>query len=221
MGACFHTFIIVSIVNIFLVELEARVLHIGCLVQKKKFEENYLEKVASLAKADHIDIVKQHGYEIKFTFRDSGCNSTQGLGMAGTLLLRDNVTALIGPSCNDACVSVANLASFSNIPMISYACTNNVFNGAQLYIRTIPNLMHDLQQLANVYSEFIYKNCEWRKLSVVYSDKEPWISFTNHLQREFLKNKDATIKQYQIELYTDEKLMLILKKDARSKWLFT
>ena len=71
----------------------ARTLNIGCLFQQDRKE--YLEEVANEAKK-HYGNHGNYNYKIKFTFKDSGCNSTYGTGMGVELIYQEKVAALIG-----------------------------------------------------------------------------------------------------------------------------
>lgn len=196
--------------------------HIGCLFQNKHKEKQYLEDVAKLALSQKIEILAEHGLfhnNFTFTCKDSGCNSTQGLRMGAELLLRSNVSVIIGPNCNEACVPIANLANFSKTPIISYGCTsNNVDAVVSSYIRMVPNVLHNLERLAQLYSDFILSE-DWSSLSIVYADHEPWSSFKRHIKVK-LKTKNKVVDDYNLERYTVEKLMNTLEQKGKRVILF-
>ena len=80
-----------------------------------------------------------------------------GLRMGAELLVRENVSAIIGPNCNEACEPLANLAKYSNTPMVSYGCFSydeKKKHSTPTHVRILPDLMNDVETLAAIYSRF-------------------------------------------------------------------
>ena len=142
----------------------AKILKIGCLLHNATGGIDYLQNIAMIAVQTKKHIVEQHDFTVKLMFRDSGCNVSQGLRMGAELLVRENVSAIIGPNCNKACEPIASLASFSNTPMVSYGCfSNNKKFNAPTYVRIVPNMMTDVTTLAAIYSRYAinhFASCE-------------------------------------------------------------
>ena len=74
--------------------------------------------------------------------------------MGAELLVRQNVSAIIGPSCNEACEPIASLASYSSTPMLSYGCFDydKDKESTPTYLRIVPSMMNDPETLVAIYS---------------------------------------------------------------------
>ncbi|CAD5126154.1 DgyrCDS14322 [Dimorphilus gyrociliatus] len=62
--------------------------------------------------------------ELSMVYRDSDCDSLLTVGHTCDLLVNETIDALIGPPCSRACKPAAELASFYNVPIISWVATD-------------------------------------------------------------------------------------------------
>lgn len=189
-------------------------LHIGCSFEKEK---PYLKEIANQSVHDHRKIIKDYNFNVDFTFKDSGCNASNALGQAAQLLLINNASVLIGPSCNEACPAVSWLSDNSDVPMISYGCSAMGLPTKSDYLQTSPHLLHNLRNIARIYIDFIYNICRWTKMSIVFSDKEPWASLTRYMEEEMTKYPNNIVTKYLTQRYNLEELTAVVRTDARSK----
>lgn len=132
---------------------QLKILNVGVLAPLS-LEENdgefmYIKGVCYFVKKIYNSQLRKYGYEVDFTFKDSGCNSTLSLGAASDLMNR-NISAILGPSCSVGCLPVGLLATFENIPMISFGCSSGELSDKAIYptfartmpfARTVPNYL--------------------------------------------------------------------------------
>lgn len=86
-------------------------------------------------------IMKEYGYYIEFDFATAKRNSNLTIQQATKLVYKNNTKAIIGPSCRNLCLSVGYLATYANIPVLSYGCSSALLSGKDkfpTFVRTRP-----------------------------------------------------------------------------------
>lgn len=80
------------------------------------------------------------GINFTFVFKDSGCNSTFGIGATVDLYM-EGVDVFLGPPCSKSCLSAGHFSTAKKIPMISYSCSTIELSDKEIYpyfVRTKP-----------------------------------------------------------------------------------
>ncbi|EPB69724.1 ligand-binding protein, receptor family [Ancylostoma ceylanicum] len=127
------------------------------------------ETSASALEIGQEEVVSQqilNGYTFRFSFLSGNCSEIIAVGSSATLIVKQNVSALIGPPCNDGAVATAPLSAYFNIPTFLWGLTTS----SQLSLETYPSVMtvtvtglHYAVALANVVDHF-----GWNQFAYIY-----------------------------------------------------
>lgn len=71
-------------------------------------------------------------YNLAYKFHDTVCSESGGVA-AAVNLMRENVSAFIGPACSKSCEHAGFVAAAYNIPMVSYGCSTTTLSNTKLY----------------------------------------------------------------------------------------
>ncbi|XP_077996444.1 atrial natriuretic peptide receptor 1-like [Glandiceps talaboti] len=159
-----------------------------------------------------MDMVEELEFEV--VTRDSSCNSKQASGYAVDLHIQERVDVIIGPPCSSACMMVGQLASFWNIPIISWVATAPELNDKNVY-STLGRTLGPFTKLGVVLNE-IMESYDWTRVVVIYSTFISYLDAGKAILKTF-GEKNVTIG-YQVAYGinpTKKKVQNILRKTIR------
>ncbi|XP_077978153.1 atrial natriuretic peptide receptor 1-like [Glandiceps talaboti] len=118
-----------------------------------------------------IDEVKKmnlvEDVEFEIVTRDSACDTKQAGGYMVELHVEEHVDIVIGPPCSIACFVAGQLASFWNIPMISWVATDIDFNDKMTY-STLGRTLGPFSKLG-LFLLNIMEGYQWNRVVVISS----------------------------------------------------
>lgn len=100
-------------------------------------------------------------HTLSFVMRDSDCDPRLSVGHFVTLVQEERVDAIIGPTCAEACESLAYLASHWNIPVISYTCWSDELSNKLIFdtfARTFPVFSESVDVFETVLQQHSWQN---------------------------------------------------------------
>lgn len=103
---------------------------------------------------------------IQYTVADSRCDEKLALDMFIKLKLVNNISAVIGPACNNEAIATGLLASQWRMPMIGYRTITNILSDKQKY-NTYGRVAGTAEQHGRVYFhmfQYMGKSIQTEKL---------------------------------------------------------
>ena len=182
------------------------------------FQMERLGSAAYLA-ADYISqnssILPNH--TITFFLQNSGCDPKVALdGLVR--LSNNNVDGIIGPTCSNAAEEVGLLASYWNIPVISYSAFSGKLSDKRVYdtfLRTVAPADLVADSVKTFVSQF-----PWQRIALLTrNDGGPLVTVESELKTRLEQDNVTVIEEY-FSLSTDGRFagpLENLKNSARSK----
>ncbi len=125
-----------------------------------------------------------NGHKLKYVVGNSGCNGKQAIGEFARLIHHDKVDAIIGPSCNEGCLTSGYLATYHNLAMISHNCSTSKMSDRAKYptfgrVRAYASasVAATAEALANFFAEM-----NWKRIGVIHSNDEAWKAVTDAIR---------------------------------------
>ncbi|XP_077863909.1 atrial natriuretic peptide receptor 1-like [Saccoglossus kowalevskii] len=138
-----------------------------------------------------MDLVEELDFEI--VWRDSECNTKQTSGRLVELYADEHVDVIIGPPCSQACLSAGQLASFWNLPIISWVATDPEFNDKTRYT-TLGRSLGPFTKLGTFLTE-IMERYNWNRVVVIASTYLLFKDAANAIVKTFQEN-NVTMAYY-------------------------
>ncbi len=172
-------------------------LNIGVLIEQPSNESSGMMSHAS------VDLAVQkvnndpsilNEYKLKYFIGNSGCNGQQSIGQFAKLVYENKVDAIIGPSCNEGCLSSGFLATYHNLFMMTHKCSTSKLNDKSKYptfgrVRAFAS--SSVAATASALGNF-FKSMKWSRLGVIHSNEEAWAAVTDAL-KPLLQNMNIKV----------------------------
>ena len=161
-----------------LVESDRHELKIGVLIEQNSNLTAVLHAAVDLAieKINKDPLTANHfhlDYEIG---RMSSCTGQQAIGEFAKLKYTDNVDAIIGPSCNEGCLSAGFLATYFSVPMLSHGCSTSTLSDKAKY-PTFGRLRAYASASPKIATKALGRFLEsmnWKRIGIVHANLDTW-----------------------------------------------
>ena len=167
-------------------------LNIGALIELNSANSTLVKIRQAAIELAVQNMKKDWGFPINFFFGNSGCNGQQSIGEFARLKYKHHVNAIIGPSCNDGCVTGGHLATYHNMVMVSHSCSaaqmsNKVkyptFGRVRAYASASPlSTTKALVKFLNTMN--------WQRIGIIHSNDESWSAAATTIKNDL---ENATI----------------------------
>ena len=120
---------------------------------------------------------------------DSGCNGQQSIGKLAELKYSYQVDALIGPSCDDGCVTGGQLATYHNMTMVSHSCFSSKMSQKDIY-PTFGRVRAYATASPLATTEALIKffnTMKWKRIGMIHSTEDSWSTAANTIKNELVK----------------------------------
>ncbi|CAD6192410.1 unnamed protein product [Caenorhabditis auriculariae] len=128
---------------------------------------------------------------LNFIYVIDDCIESKAAGLSSQLFIDANVSAIIGPSCNAAALSVANLAAFYNTAILTWGLTiASALLDKQRYPTSIT-----ISPVSQTVSVGIYETMlkfQWTEFSYIYVDDEKCPYFKEDLEQALTSDSNYT-----------------------------
>lgn len=132
---------------------------------------------------------------LNFVWNDTRCDETQGLATIVNYLTNPKtIDAFIGPGCDEVCRAGGLLASYWNVPMVSWGCTSSTLTDTERY-PTFARTVGSLTQVAPLVAAVI-KHWQWRNACILTSTNAMWQHTAKAIQFTLVEN-GINVKYYQ------------------------
>ena len=207
-----------------LVNARLQELRIGALIELKA--NLTLAKIRKAAIGLAIkNVEKDWGFPIYYYFGDSGCSGPKSIGELARLTYSNQVNAVIGPSCNDGCVTAGHLATYYNVIMVSHSCTSSkmsqkdiypTFGRVRAYATASP--ISTTQALVRFFNTM-----GWKRIGMVHSNEDSWSDAADAIKNNLLRSNISIPfhKDYipgHSASSADACMLAVKSSTLRSKW---
>lgn len=157
-------------------------------------------------------------YKINLNWFNSECNPGKGISNLYEMIFhkkrkQDDVIMVLGPGCSDVSSSVAEVANYWNLTVLSFGSSSPALSNRKrfkTFFRTHPTAVLD-----NPARLSLCKKYKWKKIATLQNDKELFTSTIDNLEKE--------AKKFDIEIlvrqtFTDDPIDAVKnlkKQDAR------
>ncbi|XP_077996445.1 atrial natriuretic peptide receptor 1-like [Glandiceps talaboti] len=149
-----------------------------------------------------MDMVEQ--LEFSIVTRDSKCDSKASAAGTVELIFDEDVDVIIGPPCSVACFPAAQLASYWDIPIISWFAINRSFNDKNYYT-TLARTFGPFSRMAEFFL-MIFSKYNWDRVVLLSSTELLWDDACQTFVRVF-EDTNVTVAYYgQYTTLTSKKL---------------
>ncbi|KAI6175896.1 Guanylate cyclase [Aphelenchoides bicaudatus] len=184
-------------------KLIVKVGHVGAV----KFLPND-DKILEIARTQLIQegiLGKDFDFEI---ISKSGCGDAfEGVAVAAQMYHQDGVRAFIGPYCNTELDAVAKMASFWNIPVISYMPTTTAMVDRTIYKTLARISSKNTNSIAHGVLRLV-QHFKWQKVAIVTNTGPVAYERTAAFEDEFKKYSITVVKKVMFEENADSNEML-------------
>lgn len=203
-------------------------LRIGALIQNPandSFGKMAHAAVDLAVKSINADASILKHYKLKYSVGDSGCSGVQTVGEFARLVYQGGVNVVIGPSCDEGCLSGGFLATYHNLPMISHSCSTSEMSNTLKYPtfgRVRAYASASIAATAQALARF-FKEMGWSRLGILHSNEDTWTAAVSAI-KDLLTNMSMEVrfdKDY-IEGHAassaDACMMAVKKSGVRSEY---
>ena len=137
---------------------------------------------------------KQWDFPIHYFTGDAGCNGQKSIGESARLIYTNNVSAIIGPSCNEGCVTGGHLATYHNMIMISHNCSSAQMSNKVKYPtfgRTRAYATASPRSTTSALLAF-FADMKWQRIGIIHGNDED-LSATAMTVKESLENASISV----------------------------
>ena len=161
-----------------LVESVRHELKIGVLIEKNSNLTTVLHAAVDLAveKINNDPLAANHlrlDYQIGSM---ASCTGQQAIGEFAKLKYTANVDAIIGPSCNEGCLTAGFLATYHSVPMLSHGCSTSTLSDKAKY-PTFGRLRAYASASPKITTKALGRFLEsmnWKRIGIVHANLDTW-----------------------------------------------
>ena len=219
-------FLNLALLTLYLTPVNSRLneLRIGALIELKT--NITLAKIRQAAIDLAIKNIKNDwGFPIHYFVGDAGCNGQQSIGEFAKLKYSNHVNAVIGPSCNDGCLTGGHLATYHNMVMVSHSCSSSKMSQKNIYptfgrVRAYATASPIATTEALVR---FFNTMKWQRIGMIHSNEDSWSAAADSIKNDLQKSNISVPfhKDYipgHSASSADACMLAVKKSSIRSKW---
>ena len=135
------------------------------------------------------NIEKDWGFPIYYYVGDAGCNGQKSVGEFANLKYSNQVNAVIGPSCNDGCLTGGHLATYHSMVMVSHSCSSSKMSQKNIYptfgrVRAYATASPISTTEALVR---FFNTMKWQRIGMVHSNEDSWSAAADSIRKDLQK----------------------------------
>ena len=134
------------------------------------------------------NIQNDWSFPIFYDVGDSGCSGQQSIGELAKLKYSSQVNAIIGPSCDDGCMTSGHLATYHNITMVSHSCFSSKLSQKNIY-PTFGRVRAYATASPLATTEALIKffnTMKWKRIGMIQSTEDSWSAAANTIKNELV-----------------------------------
>ena len=211
-----------------LVESDRHELKIGVLIERSSNLTKVLHAAVDLA-VEKLNNDPLFGNQLHLSYERgsmASCTGQQAIGEFDKLKYTANVDAIIGPSCNEGCLSAGFLATYHSLPMLSHGCSTSTLSDKAKY-PTFGRLRAYASASPKISTKALggfLKSMSWKRIGIVHANLDTWAAASTTIKTDLENQYNIHIPFYKdfIEGHrtssAEANILAIKKSTVRSKY---